>query len=87
MNSVKITSKMMEKSILRSKPMHMITINNATCNTGHLHISSLTCSGHGHCQNYKIYLRLHLVMAGVKSVYKVKNKLKSANNMKTYSKT
>ena len=57
------------KSILRSKPMHTITINNATFNTGHLHVSSLTCSEHGHCLNYKINLRLHLAMASAKSVY------------------
>ena len=48
--------------------MHMITFNNATCNTDHLHISSLTCSEHGHHQNYKINLRL-LAMASAKSVY------------------
>ena len=66
--------------------MHTITINNATCNTGHLHVSSLTCSEHRHSQSYKINLRLHLGMASVKSVYLVKNKLKRMDNMKTYSK-
>ena len=49
--------------------MHTITINNAICDTGHLHVSSLTCSEHGHCQNHKINLRFHLVVASVKSVY------------------
>ena len=48
--------------------MHTITINNATCNTGHMHVSSLTCSEHGHHQNYKMNLRLHLAMASVKSI-------------------
>ena len=47
----------------------MITINNASCDTGHPHMSSLTCSEHGHSHNYKINLRLHLVMASAKSVY------------------
>ena len=49
--------------------MHMITINNATCNTGHLHVSSLTCIEHGNHQNYKINLKLNLAMARAKSVY------------------
>ena len=48
--------------------MHTIAINNAMYDTGDLHISSLTCSEHRHCQNYKINLRLHLVIASVKSV-------------------
>ena len=66
--------------------MHTITINNAMYDTGHLHVSSLTCSECGHCQIYKINFRLHLVMASVKSVYWAKNKLKSANTTKTYLK-
>ena len=42
------------KSILKSKPMHMVTINNNTmCDTGHLHVSSLAYSKHRHHQNYK----------------------------------
>ena len=57
------------------------------CDTGHLHVSSLTCSEHRHHQNYKINLRLHLVMASAKSVYLAKNKLESMDNMKTYLKT
>ena len=42
---------------------------NATYGTGHLHIGSVACSEHGHHQNYKINLRLHLAMASAKSVY------------------
>ena len=74
------------KSILRSKPIHAITFNNVMCNTGYLHISSLTCSEHGHHQNYKIDLKLHLAMASVKSLYLVKNKLECMDNAKNYSK-
>ena len=34
--------------------MHMITFNNAMCDTGHLQICSLTHSEHRHPQGYKI---------------------------------
>ena len=34
--------------------MHMITISNAMYNTGHLLISSLTQSEHGHHQDYEV---------------------------------
>ena len=52
--------------------MHMVTINNATCNTGHLHISSLAYSEHRHHQNQKINFRLYLVKASMKCVYQAK---------------
>ena len=74
------------KSILRSKAMHMITINNATCDTGHLHVSSLIHSEHRHCQDYKINYRLYLVIASAKSLHLMKDKLKHTDNMKTYLK-
>ena len=38
--------------------MHMIAINNATCDTGHLHVSSLTHSEHRHPQEYEITYNL-----------------------------
>ena len=66
--------------------MHMITINNATCNTGHLHISSLSHSEHRHHQDYKINYRLHLAIASVRSLYLMKNKLEHTDNMRTYLK-
>ena len=46
--------------------MHMITINNATCNTGHLHISPLTCSEHRHLQDYEVNHNLKLAKSNVK---------------------
>ena len=46
--------------------MHMVTINNATCNTGHLHVSSLAYSEHRHQQNYRINFRLCLGEASAK---------------------
>ena len=49
--------------------MHMITITNATCDTGHPHISSLTCSEHRHHQDYKVNHRLHLAIANMKPAY------------------
>ena len=55
------------------------------CDTGHLHNSSLTCSKHGHHQNHKISLRLHLTITSAKSVYWAKINFESVNNMKTYS--
>ena len=36
----------------------MITINNATCDTGHLHISSLTHSKYRHSQDYEVNYNL-----------------------------
>ena len=65
----------------------MITINNAICDTGHLHISSLTHSEHRHHQDYKINYRLHLVIASAKSLHLTKYKLKHTDNTKTYLKT
>ena len=59
------------KHILRSKPMHTVTINNATCNIGNLHISSLAYSKHGHHWNHKTNFRLHLAMARAKFVYQI----------------
>ena len=35
----------------------MITINNAMCDTCHLHASSLTGSEHGHHRDYKVNYR------------------------------
>ena len=49
--------------------MNMLTINNATCDTGHLHISSLTYSEHGHHQNYDVNYRLYLVKSNAKPLY------------------
>ena len=34
--------------------MHMIIINNAMCNTAHMHTSSLTHSKHSHPQDYEV---------------------------------
>ena len=64
----------------------MITINNATCNTDHMHISSLTHGEHRHHQGYEINYRIHLVKASVKSLHLMENKLKHMNNMKAYLK-
>ena len=44
-----------------NEPMHTTTINNATCDTGHLHICSLTHSEHRHPQDYEIKHNLKLV--------------------------
>ena len=49
--------------------MHMITINNAMCDTGHLHICSLTGSEHRHPQGYEINLNLKLVKSIQKPLY------------------
>ena len=49
--------------------MHMITINNVTCDIGHLHISSLICSKHGHHQDYEENHNLKLVKSNVKTLY------------------
>ena len=49
--------------------MCMITINNATCNTGHLHVSSLTCSEHGHCQDYEVIYNLNLAKCNMKPLH------------------
>ena len=62
-------------------------MNNATCDTGHLHISFLTHSEHRHHWDYKINHRLYLGIASVKSVHLAKNKLKSMDNMKTCLRT
>ena len=64
--------------------MHTITINNATCNTGHLHVSSLTHSEHRHHQDYKLNYRLHLLVGSAKSLHLTNNKLKCMDNKKTY---
>ena len=64
----------------------MITINNIMCDTGHLHISSLTHSEHGYHQDYKVNYRLHLAKASVKSLQLRENKLEHADNTKTYLK-
>ena len=52
--------------------MHMVAINKAMCDTGHLHISSLAYSEHRHHQNDKINFRLYLVKASVKFAYQAK---------------
>ena len=49
--------------------MHMITINNAMCNAGHLHICSLTHSEHRHPQGYKINHNLKSVKSIEKPLY------------------
>ena len=49
--------------------MHMITINNSMCNTGHLHISSLTHSEHGHHQDYEVNYNLYLAKFNVKLLH------------------
>ena len=64
----------------------MTTLNNAMYNTGHLHISSLTHSEHGHHQNYEVNYGLHLVKASVKSLQLRENKLECMDNTKTYLK-
>ena len=62
--------------------MYKITINNAMCNTSNLYFSSLTCSEHRYCRNYKLNYRLHLAVASAKSLHLTKNKLKHMDNMK-----
>ena len=49
--------------------MHMITINNATCDTGHLHIISLTQNEHRDPQDYKINHNLKSVKGNEKLLY------------------
>ena len=49
--------------------MHMITINNAMCNTGLLHVSSLTHSKHGHPQDYEVIHNLKLAKSNEKLLY------------------
>ena len=50
--------------------MHMVTINNnAICDSGHLHSSSLTYSEHKHCRNYKINVKVGLAEASANFVY------------------
>ena len=66
--------------------MQMITIKSATCNTGHLHVSSLTHSEHRHHQDYEINYRLHLVIASARSLYLTKIKLECTDNTRTYLK-
>ena len=43
-------------------------MNNAMCNTGHLHISSLTHSKHGHHQDYELNYILYSAKSNVKSL-------------------
>ena len=57
--------------------MHMITINNTTCDTGHLHASSLTCIEHRHHQNYKVNPKLQLAAAIMKFIYQANINLKT----------
>ena len=66
--------------------MHMITINNTMCGTGHLHASPLTCSEHRHHQNYKVNHKLHLAVASMKFVFQVIINLKMQIIQKIYSK-
>ena len=47
----------------------MITINNATCDTGHLPVSSLTHSKHGHHQDYEVNYNLHSAKSNAKSLH------------------
>ena len=47
----------------------MITINNAMCDTGHLHVSPLTCSDHRHPQDYEVNHNLKSVKSNVKFLY------------------
>ena len=49
--------------------MHIITINNATCDTGHLYICSLTHSEHRHPQDYEINHNLKLAKSIEKRLY------------------
>ena len=66
-NSVKVTS------ILKSKPMHMVTINNTTmCDTGPLQVSSLACDEYRHHQGYKINFRSSPVESNAIIVYQTK---------------
>ena len=57
------------KAFKGNEPMHMITINNATCNTGHLHISSLTHNEDGHHHNYEVNYNIYLVKSNVKFLH------------------
>ena len=47
--------------------MHMIIINNATCNTGHLHVCSSIHSEHRYPQGYEINHNLKLVKSTEKN--------------------
>ena len=49
--------------------MHIITINNATHETGHLHICLSTTSEHRHPKGYEIDHNLKLVKSIKKSLY------------------
>ena len=49
--------------------MHMITINNAMCDTGHLHISPLTHSKDRHPQDYEVNHNLKSVISNAKLLY------------------
>ena len=53
----------------------MITITNATCDTGHLHSCSLPCSEHRHPWGYEINDNLKLVKSIEKPLYLWWNKL------------
>ena len=64
----------------------MITINNATCNTGHLYIGSLTCNEHGHHHDYEINYNLYSVESNVNSLHLRENKPKHMDNTKAYLK-
>ena len=74
------------KSILGSRPINMITINNATCDTGYLYGGSLIYSKHGHHWNYRTNFTLHLATAYVKFVYQAKDNFKCVDNMRRYLK-
>ena len=52
--------------------MHTVIINNATYNTGHLHISSLAYRKHRHHYNCNMNFRLSLVGASMIFVYQMK---------------
>ena len=45
--------------------MHMMTISNGTCDTGHLHISPLTHSKHRHPQDHEVNHKLKLAKSNV----------------------
>ena len=64
----------------------MIITNNATCNTGHLHISSLTHSDHGHHLDYEVNYNLYSAKSSAKSLHLRSNKLNHTDNMKDYLK-
>ena len=68
--------------------MHMVTINNnATCNTGHLHISSLAYSKHRCHQNYNKNFEVCPTEAGANFVHQAKIDFRDMSNIETYSKT